>query len=52
MSTATRAVTAFAALAAVLCCARPAAAFTIEYGLDRAPALIACDRQLYAGKRA
>jgi tetratricopeptide (TPR) repeat protein len=46
-----RTAAALVALAA-LCAVRPAAAFTIEYSLDRAPALVACDKQLYSGKRA
>jgi tetratricopeptide (TPR) repeat protein len=37
---------------AALCCAAAAHALTIEYSLDRADALVACDRQLYRGARA
>ena len=40
-----------AALAA-LCAASAAQGLTIEYALDRAEALVACDEQLYRGARA
>jgi tetratricopeptide (TPR) repeat protein len=41
----------YAAVAA-FCAASAAQALTIEYSLDRADALIACDEQLYRGQRA
>jgi len=37
---------------AALCAASAAQALTIEYSLDRAAALVACDKQLYRGQRA
>ena len=40
------------AAVAAFCAASAAEALTIEYSLDRAPALIACDEQAYRGQRA
>ncbi len=37
---------------AAFCAASAAQALTIEYALDRAAALVACDEQLYRGQRA
>jgi tetratricopeptide (TPR) repeat protein len=41
----------FGALLAAICVVPSAFALTIEYALDRAPELVACDRLLYRGQR-
>jgi tetratricopeptide (TPR) repeat protein len=43
---------AWASAGVALCAASAAQALTIEYSLDRAPALVACDEQAYRGQRA